>query len=328
MTGSRARLASTFDFRGETLRPGTRRRVEIPIARVPTTQTVLSIPVEVAHGAKQGPCLWLSGAIHGDELNGIEIIRQILERIPVSKLRGTLLAVPVVNVFGVMNQSRYLPDRRDLNRSFPGSQRGSLAARIAHTFMAEVVSVADYGIDFHTGSNGRSNLPQIRCDLEDPTTRACAEAFAAPVSIHAKNRGGTLREAARQRGVTTLVYEGGEPLRFNRKAVSAGVEGALRVLAHLGMIRRGAHKAKNSTRRVVRSSWIRARTSGLCRLIVREGDSVTSGQRLGLVSDSFGEANVTLKAPSDGLVIGLTRSAIIHRGDAVIHLATEFEVAE
>lgn len=325
MTTSRVERAAPFRFAAETLRPGTRRRVEIPIARIPSTQTYVSIPVEILHGPRRGPCLWLSGAVHGDELNGIEIIRQVLERVPLARLRGTLLAVPVVNVFGVMTQSRYLPDRRDLNRSFPGSRRGSLAARIADTFMKEVVSRSTHGIDFHTGSNGRSNLPQIRCDLEDPETRRCARAFAAPVMVHARTRHGTLREAAARRGVKTLVYEAGEPLRFGRRAVSVGVEGTLRVLGHLDMLRRGFRKAREASLAVTETRWIRSRTSGLCRLLVREGDRVTLGQRLGVVSDSFGEANVPLKAPTEGLVIGMTRDAIVHRGDAVIHLATGFE---
>ncbi len=245
--------------------------------------------------------------------------------IPLTKLRGTLIAVPVVNIFGVMNQSRYLPDRRDLNRSFPGSRRGSMAARIASTFMTEVVSRSTHGIDFHTGSNGRSNLPQIRGDLEDTATRACAEAFAAPVMIHSRIRHGTLREAAASRGVTTLVYEAGESLRFSRRAVSTGVEGTIRVLGHLGMLRRGFRKAKTPSLRIAETTWVRARTSGLCRVLVREGESVVDGQRLGVVSDSFGETNVAIVAPASGLVIGLTKSALVHRGEAVVHLATEFE---
>ena len=216
--------------------PGRRQRIEIPVAKLPT-ETWMSILVDVVHGSAPGPCLWLSAAIHGDELNGVEIIRRVLEQVTPDKLHGCLISVPIVNVFGFIEQERYLPDRRDLNRSFPGSSTGSLAARLANLFMTEVVSHCTYGIDLHTGSNHRANLPQIRGNLVDPETRRCAEAFAAPVMIHAETRDGSLRHAATAKGIHVLLYEAGEPMRFDADAIEIGTEGVMRVMAAFNMIR-------------------------------------------------------------------------------------------
>lgn len=219
---------------GEAVPPGRRRELELPVARLPT-DTWLSIPVVVLNGRAPGPTVWLSGAVHGDEINGVEIVRRLARTLDPRRLAGTVIAVPVVNVFGFVNESRSFPDRRDLNRSFPGSTRGSLAARLAHLFMQEVVSRSDDGIDFHTATDHRTNLPQLRCDLDDPETRRCAVAFGAPMTLHSRLRDGSLREAATSRGIPVLLYEGGEPVRFNEWAIRAGVDGALRVLQELGM---------------------------------------------------------------------------------------------
>ena len=181
------------------IRPGSSRELELPITRLVTGADV-SLPVRVVHGREDGPTVWIDAAIHGDEVVGIEVVRQVLASLTPATFRGTLIAVPIVNVLGFMNRDRYLPDRRDLNRSFPGSVRGSLASRVAHLFMQEVVAKCEVGIDLHTGSDRRSNLPQIRADLDDPRTRALAEAFAAPVMLHARVRDGSLRHAARERG--------------------------------------------------------------------------------------------------------------------------------
>jgi uncharacterized protein len=219
---------------GTTVAPGRRQLVEVLVARLPTA-TRLNLPIMVLNGQRSGPKLWLSAVVHGDELNGLEIIRRVLELVRPRRLAGTLLAVPVVNVFGMVTETRYLPDRRDLNRSFPGSPNGSLAAQLAHLFMTNVAAACDMGIDLHTGSDHRFNLPQIRGDLEDPTTLRLAQAFGAPVSVHSPLRDGSLREACRRRGIPVVVYEGGEADRFNETAIRSGVDGVLRVLADLGM---------------------------------------------------------------------------------------------
>lgn len=214
--------------------PGKRRRLDIPVSRLPT-QTSISLPVIVLNGQKPGPRLWLSAAIHGDEINGVEIIRQVLEKIQPKQLQGTLLAVPVVNVFGFIEQSRYLPDRRDLNRSFPGANNGSLASRLAYLFMKEIVNNSTHGIDLHTAASPRINLPQIRANLEDEHTQLFAKAFGAPLMIHATTRDGSLRQAASQKGIPILLYEAGEALRFDGEAIRIGVEGIMRVMEYLGM---------------------------------------------------------------------------------------------
>ncbi len=197
----------SFAIAGVRIRAGTARALELPITRLVTGADV-TLPVRVVHGREDGPTIWLDAAIHGDEVVGVEVIRQVMASLDPKTFCGTLVAVPIVNVLGFMTGDRYLPDRRDLNRSFPGSARGSLASRIAHLFMREVVAKCEVGIDLHTGSDRRSNLPQIRADLDDPGTRELAQAFGAPVMLHAKIRDGSLRHAAREQGAKVLLYEG------------------------------------------------------------------------------------------------------------------------
>ncbi|MFZ8934673.1 MAG: succinylglutamate desuccinylase/aspartoacylase family protein, partial [Bacteriovoracaceae bacterium] len=199
--------------------------------------TKLNIPIEVVRGNSKGPVLFISAAIHGDEINGTEIIRRILKRVKIKNLCGTLIAIPVVNVFGFNNKSRYLPDRRDLNRSFPGNSKGSLAGRLAKIFMTEVVSNCSHGIDLHTGSIHRTNLPQIRACLDDENTKILAEGFGVPVIINSKLRDGSLREAARKKNVSMLLFEGGQALRFEENIIRVGLRGCFSVMKSIGMIK-------------------------------------------------------------------------------------------
>jgi uncharacterized protein len=304
---------------GAAIAPGQRKRIELPAARL-ATGSAMSLPLEVLHGRRPGPRLWLSGAIHGDELNGIEIIRRVLELVSPGRLRGTLLAAPIVNVFGFITESRYLPDRRDLNRSFPGSPRGSLASRLAHLFMTQVAEGCDYGIDLHTGTDARTNLPQLRADLSDPETLRLARVFGATINIHAGLRDGSLRAAATGRGARVLVYEGGEAGRFGRDAVERGVAGILRVLAFLEMTRDAALPGPEPLTSL-ETAWIRAGRSGLAHLEVHPGDRVRKGQLLGRIQDAFGERVLQVRSRTDGLVIGLTRHPLVNRGDALVHVA-------
>jgi hypothetical protein len=271
-------------------------------------------------GLRPGPRVWLSAAIHGDELNGIEIIRQVLASLNPRTLGGAVIAIPVVNIFGFLNESRYLPDRRDLNRSFPGSSRGSLASQIAHLFMTEVVQQCDYGIDLHTGAHHRRNLPQIRGDLEDEETRSAAIAFGAPVILHARLRDGSLREAAKRIGVHVLLFEGGEAFRFDVATIQVGYDGILSVLNELGMIRRRKRK-RVPVFESYTSRWGRASKAGLLILSARLGDRVKRGDTLGFIRDALGVARGPLRAPCDGVVIGLTTKALVNRGDALVHVA-------
>lgn len=298
--------------------PGRRATLQIPIAHLPT-DSWLEMPVVVVNGRRAGPRLWLSAAIHGDELNGVEIVRQVLARLDARSLAGAVVAVPVVNVFGFVNESRYLPDRRDLNRSFPGSRRGSLAARLAGLFMATIADGSDLGIDLHTGSNQRTNHPQVRADLLDAESLRLARAFGAPFLVHSRRRDGSLRDAAAARGLRVLVYEGGEAGRFNRTAIRAGVDGILRVMGAMGMGEFGVAPAEHEPLLLEGSRWLRARRSGILRLDVRPGDFVAKGTKLGDIGDVVGRRRLVLRSPRDGWVIGLRRSALVHRGDALLH---------
>ncbi len=313
-------VAAPIRVAGHTLEPGTRRRIELPAARL-ATGSPLGLPVEVVHGLRPGPRVWLTAAIHGDELNGIEIVRQVLNETTPKRLAGTLVAVPIVNVFGFITESRYLPDRRDLNRSFPGSARGSLASQLAHLLMKEVVDGSDFGIDLHTGSADRTNLPQIRADLDDPETRRLALAFGAPIAIHAALRDGSLRAAANAKGARVLVFEGGESRRFNREAIEAGTAGVLRVLREAGLRSTAPPPPGIPPLESRDTAWIRAGRSGLVRLDVEPGDRVTKGRRLGVIKDAFGERILQVKASRDGVVIGMTRHPNVNRGDALVHVA-------
>jgi len=305
---------------GMVIPPGERGRVELPAARL-ATGSPLGIPLEVLHGRRPGPRVWLTAAIHGDELNGVEIIRQVLAEVSPRHMAGVLMAVPIVNVHGFITESRYLPDRRDLNRSFPGSARGSQAARLAHLLLTEVIRKGDLGIDLHTGSGDRTNLPQLRADLDDAETRRLATAFGAPILIHATIRDGSLRAAASNLGSRVLVYEGGEARRFNRDAIEVGTRGVLRVLQALGM-RGGSPGQPPAPPRESRSTrWVRAGRSGLVRLDVEPGHEVRKGQRLGVIKDAFGDRMLTVKATTTGIVIGLTRQPNVNRGDALVHIA-------
>ena len=306
---------------GVAVSPGERRRIQLPAGRL-ATGAEISIPVEVVRGRRPGPKIWLSAAIHGDELNGIEIIRQVLAECPPRRLAGTLLAVPIVNVFGFITQSRYLPDRRDLNRSFPGSLRGSLAARLAHLFMNEIVEGCSAGIDLHTGSDDRTNLPQIRGNFADPETRRLAMAFAPPIILQSTTRDGSLRAAATAAGAHVLVFEGGEAGRFNRSAIDQGTRGVLRVMEALEMRKPNSGSSPPSAPlESKRSQWIRAGRSGLVRLDVEPGDRVEKGGRIGVIKDAFGDRILRVRTRTPGIVIGLTRQPHVNRGDALVHVA-------
>nr|WP_246283623.1 succinylglutamate desuccinylase/aspartoacylase family protein [Nocardioides perillae] len=273
------------------------------------------------HGREDGPTVWVDAAIHGDEAVGVEVVRQVLADLDPKALRGTLIALPIVNVLGFMTGDRYLPDRRDLNRSFPGSARGSLAGRIAHLVMTEVVAKCEVGIDLHTGSDRRSNLPQVRTDLDDPRCRDLAAAFAAPVTLHARLRDGSLRHAARERGAAVLLYEGGEAWRMDPWAVDAGVRGVRRVLAALGMTEPLAEDPPTPSLRSRRSGWVRARGTGMLHLEAELGQRVAQGDRLGGLFDSFGKRVRLVHADRDGVVVGRTEAPLVNSGDAVVHIA-------
>jgi predicted deacylase len=311
-----------FQINGMTIKPGERVTLDLPVTKL-YTHTPIAIPVHVIRGKRPGPKLFVCAAMHGDELNGVEVIRRLLQQAALKRLRGTLVAIPVVNVHGFIHHSRYLPDRRDLNRSFPGSETGSLAARLAHLFMREIVEQCDYGIDLHTGAIHRSNLPQIRANLDDEVTAHLARVFGVPVILNSDLRDGSLREVAAERGIPMLLYEAGEALRFDEVSIRAGVRGIIHVMRELEMLPVKAGRPVKAAKSVIaRSShWVRAPASGVVRGMVPLGTRVFENGLLGSVADPFGEKQANVYSPCEGIVIGRSSLPLANEGDALIHIA-------
>ncbi len=318
-----AQRRSSFRICDLEVAPGERGATELPAAQL-YTHTQLNIPLQVVHGRRDGPVLLLTAAIHGDELNGVEIIRRVLKHRAIRRLRGTLVAAPVVNVFGFIHRSRYLPDRRDLNRCFPGSDRGSLGARIAGLFTREVLAHCTHLVDLHTGAIHRSNLPQIRGDVDDEAVADMARAFGLPVILGSPPLDGSLRHIAGTRGVPAIVYEAGEALRFEEQCIRAGVRGCLSVLRHLGML--PASRRESGSQQwepvIARSSqWVRAEQDGVFRTHVALGAHVRKGDLLGVIGSPEGEGEIDIVAPAAGVLVGRNNIPLVNEGEALFHIA-------
>lgn len=321
---------ANFIIAGNEVKPGTHQMILFPAPNI-NMQIPINIPVHVFHGIKPGPTLFITASVHGDELNGIEIIRRIHAYIHLHKLHGTIITVPVVNIHGVIIQSRYFSDRRDLNRCFPGSKKGTLAARLAHGLLTEIISLCDYGIDLHTGGLGRMNMPQLRVDFTVPHTEKFAKYFNAPIILDSKQRDGSMRQAAGELGIPVLVYEGGEAFRYNELCIRGGERGVKSVLHHLGMIKSTNKFITQQSKSVVsnNSRWVRAPVSGLIQpmkeIITRR---VKKGDILAYIHDPF-LINPSQKvvAPFEGIVIGQALKAMATEGDALFHIATFKKIA-
>jgi predicted deacylase len=315
------------------VKPGERRLVDLPLSKL-SNHAPVSLPVHVLHGSQPGPTMFVSAAIHGDELNGVEIIRRLLRTLHPQSISGTLLCVPVVNVFGFIGRSRYLPDRRDLNRSFPGSPTGSLAARLAHLFLGEIVKRSQIGIDLHTAAIHRINLPQIRCVFRKrPRCQELGMAFGAEVMLESPERPGSLREAARAVGVDVLSYEAGEGLRFDEFAIRAGVEGITGVMLQIGMLELadGIELPAGDRRTPVlinASGWLRSPEGGVFRTTKRIGDAVNVGEVVGHVANPYEDSAVEVRSPRRGIIIGRTTLPIVNMGDALLNIGWSEEFAE
>lgn len=313
---------AAFEIGDQTIHAGTRSTVELPVSLL-ANHIPVNLPVHVVHGARPGPVIFLSAAVHGDEIIGVEIIRRVLRSAALNRLSGTLLAIPIVNVYGFLNQSRYLPDRRDLNRCFPGSGKGSLAAQLASLFLNEVVHRCEFGIDLHSAALHRINLPQVRISPKhSERLGALARAFGAPIILNAPLRDGSLRAAAESIGVETLIYESGEALRFDEFPVRVGVRGILSCMHDLGML---PSRSPSGKRRVPleasETHWVRAPRGGLFRAFKTIGEAVEKDDVLGIVSDPFGDIEGEVVANAKGLVIGRSNLPIVNKGDALLHVA-------
>ncbi|MEQ8482730.1 MAG: succinylglutamate desuccinylase/aspartoacylase family protein [Pseudomonadales bacterium] len=315
-----ARRNEPLEIAGRTIRPGERVAFDLPGAQL-YTHTPLDMPVEVIHGRMQGPRLLVCAAIHGDELNGVEIIRRLRAMKVLNRLHGTLVLVPVVNLFGFIHRSRYLPDRRDLNRCFPGHAEGSLGSRVAHLFFAEVASRCTHVIDLHTGAVHRDNLPQLRAALDQPQVEDMARSFAMPVIVNAGLIEGSLRYAAHQAGIPVITYEAGEALRLDERCIVAGVRGVTGVMRGLGMLP-GRRRRWTAEPYVARSTtWYRAPTDGMFRPLAKLGARVRRGDTLGVIAAPFGGTEHYLKARGEGIVIGANNLPLVNEGEALYHVA-------
>jgi len=320
---------SKFILYGQEIPRGVSLSINLELPKLYNTPTKL--PIHVIRGRKNGPTIFVSAAIHGDELNGIEIIRRLRKLAILKKIRGTIILVPIVNIYGIMTLSRYLPDRRDLNRSFPGSTHGSLASRVAKIFFDEIVRKCDLGIDLHTASIHKSNLPQIRTNIENEYIFNLAKAFQAPVILHSEVRDGSLRAVAQEEGIPILLYEAGEALRFDEKCIRIGVNGIINVLRESGMLTKVMKKIEKNPPIVTKSSqWIRSIESGMLRTIKALGDTVRQDEIIAFIDEALGDSSFELRAPFDGVIIGKSEIPLVQEGDAVFHIARfrNLEVAE
>lgn len=308
-------------FAGQEIRPGEFKEININIARLPS-HTQIDTPIYVSRSGEEGPILALMAGMHGDEINGMEIVRRILDRGLHQVKRGTVVCMPVINVYGFLNYSRDVPDGKDVNRSFPGTKGGSLASRVAHHIMRDVIPFIDYGIDFHTGGAMRSNYPQVRAVLQEPVNVELANAFGAPFTIDTPFRPNSLRREASRKGKNIIVYEGGESLRFDQHAIEEGVSGTLRMMKHLGMID-WAPELKEENKVIWITSWIRARHAGLFQSNVKSGQLVHKGEWVGTITDPFGEFKEQVKAHATAYVIGINNSPVVNAGDALMHLGMD-----
>lgn len=311
---------------GETVLPGENKTIQLEIARLHTT-TKLTIPIIVRRSKIEGPVVLFSGGIHGDEFNGIEIVRQLISKKINKPKRGTIICIPIINIYGFINKSRDFPDGRDLNRVFPGSKNGSLASQFAFHIITDIMPLVNYAIDFHAGGASRFNVPQIRITPNNPELKTLADAFNAPFSLFSKNIVGSFRNSSEKLNVKMLLFEGGKSLEINDEVAQEGINGVKRLLKHLDMLdpKHNAPTRKTTTIYIEKSGWLRAKCSGLLNDNNLVGQFVKKGTVLGMITDPFGKFERKIKAPNDGYVINANHSPIVYQGDAIYHLSNSVE---
>ena len=306
---------------GQTIHPGEFKEININIARLPS-RTQIDTPIYVYRSLEDGPVLALTAGMHGDEINGMEIVRRIIDAGHHKVLRGTTVCMPIINVYGFLNYSREVPDGKDVNRSFPGSKSGSLAARVAYHMTHDIIPFIDVGVDFHTGGAMRTNYPQVRCMMQDPKNVALAQAFHAPFTIDSPFRPHSLRQTAAKKGKNIIVFEGGESLRMDFHAIEEGINGTLRLMRHLKMIDMAPEPIEEN-RVVWSSAWIRARTAGIFHPHIKSGELIHNNQLVGQITDPFGEFKEEIISPVTGYVVGLNNNPVVNAGDALLHIGMD-----
>ncbi|MTI86667.1 MAG: succinylglutamate desuccinylase/aspartoacylase family protein [Balneolaceae bacterium] len=297
---------------------GEHEKINLNIARLPT-YTEIDLPVLIYRAKEDGPVLLLTGGLHGDEINGVETIRRMIEEKSIIPQRGSVIAVPIVNIYGFIQNVRGVPDGKDINRSFPGTKRGSLARLLAHTIMNEIIPHIDCGIDLHTGGASRANYPQIRCSFNSERAKELAHVFNAPVTLNSSLISKSFRNAAHKKGKEIIVYETGESMRFDEKGIEEGIRGIQRIMEYLGMNDEGPEQQPSKTYK--KSTWVRTHNSGLFTPNIALGDELDRKELLGWVKDPYGKLNAKITAPKSGMVIGLNNCPVVNKGDALIHFA-------
>jgi predicted deacylase len=297
---------------------GKQKVVNLNIARLPT-YTSIDLPVLVYRAPKDGPVLLLTGGLHGDEINGVEIVRRMIESKQIMPDKGTVIAIPIVNIYGFIQNARGLPDGKDINRSFPGAKGGSLAKLLAYTLMKEIIPEINCGIDFHTGGAARSNYPQVRCSFKHAESKKLATAMGAPVMMNSSLITKSFRSAAHKKGKPILVFETGESLRYDEFGIEEGIHAAKRLMKHLGMISEAPDP--NKTKTFTHSTWVRTKNAGLFISKAKLGEEFNKRQVLGAIKDPYGDLSSRVVAPKDGMVIGLNNCPVVNKGDALMHFA-------
>lgn len=306
------------EIRGEKVGLGESKLIKIPVDRLPTG-TLIEIPVYVFNGKEQGPTILLQGGLHGDEVNSVELVRRMLIDKSYKIHKGCVIVVPLLNIFGFLSLSRDMHGK-DVNRSFPGTKSGSLASRLAYYLMKEITANVDFGIDYHTGGAQRNNYPQVRYTPEDERAKVLADIFKAPIQFASKRIPKSFRNECFKHNIPILVYEGGESLRLEKRAIQEGINGTLRILRHFNMISKKVEITKaEPTIEINNRKWIRAKAAGIFNARVKNGASVKKGQILGYIMDTYGETKYSVKAPRQGYIIAKNNFPIINMGDALFH---------
>ncbi|PRZ26376.1 succinylglutamate desuccinylase/aspartoacylase family protein [Flavobacterium granuli] len=318
----------TITILGETVLAGESKTIDMEIAKLHNTAK-LKIPIIVQRSKIDGPVVLFSAGIHGDEINGIEIVRQLISKKINKPQKGTIICIPIINMFGFINRSREFPDGRDLNRVFPGSKNGSLASRFAYHILTEIMPIVDYAVDFHAGGASRFNVPQIRLTPNNPELKTLADVFNAPFTLLSKNISGSFRSSSDKLNVKMLLFEGGKSLDINESISDAGVAGAKRILSHLNMLnpKHIIEKPNSETTYIEKSTWVRASCSGLLHDFKTIGSFVKKGAVLATITDPFGKFERKVKAPNDGYIINANHSPIVYQGDAIYHISKSIDEA-